>query len=464
MTDVNYLITLDLHRTGTQATVNAKSGDAASRRIRVRLTERGREWRIPDGAIAVFYAEKPDGTVIFNSCELEDGTAVVILTSQTLAVPGDVNAELRISDAEGVIGTPGFRITVEPSLCDDSAVESTNEFTALTAAIEAASAVALAASNGEFDGAPGAPGAPGADGQDGQDGQDGEQGSGMIGANTVSSYETFISDGSLGHYMTIVWTGEDGADIPYTDRYGENRYVRVNKGDVHRFSYNAVGNVLACSYIGNIAGPAGEDGADGIEGQPGTNGTDGADGYSPTVTVETITGGHEVTVTDINGEHVFDVMDGAGGGGGVTVVDLDQTSLGNFEGALQTFIAAAAQTPGMNARAVWSTGGLSASDISDIFDAYDGGMLPVLGADVGTQQTILLPYEFDFVTPGPALRVCAAFSFEYTVGSDVFRGRADVRMTASDIEISGYVNAGTATYATQSYVDAAIGSAIGGAH
>lgn len=56
-----------------------------------------------------------------------------------------------------------------------------------------------------------------------------------------------------------------------------------------------------------------------IKGSNGTNGTDGTDGYSPTVTVEEIAGGHRVTITDVNGDHVFDVMDGQGGGGGGAV-------------------------------------------------------------------------------------------------------------------------------------------------
>lgn len=40
---------------------------------------------------------------------------------------------------------------------------------------------------------------------------------------------------------------------------------------------------------------------------------DGADGISPTVTVQPITGGHEVTVTDAGGSQSFDVMDGKDG-------------------------------------------------------------------------------------------------------------------------------------------------------
>lgn len=55
---------------------------------------------------------------------------------------------------------------------------------------------------------------------------------------------------------------------------------------------------------------------DGKEGPQGEPGAAGADGYSPTVAITEITGGHRVTVTDKNGAHNFDVMDGTGGGGG----------------------------------------------------------------------------------------------------------------------------------------------------
>lgn len=73
--------------------------------------------------------------------------------------------------------------------------------------------------------------------------------------------------------------------------------------------------------------PKGDTGADGAEGPEGPEGPAGSDGYSPTVTVEAITGGHRVTITDAEGDHVFDVMDGEGGGGSavsptVTVTDI----------------------------------------------------------------------------------------------------------------------------------------------
>ena len=37
------------------------------------------------------------------------------------------------------------------------------------------------------------------------------------------------------------------------------------------------------------------------------------DGVSPTVDIETITGGHKITITDVNGTETFNIMDGADG-------------------------------------------------------------------------------------------------------------------------------------------------------
>lgn len=58
-----------------------------------------------------------------------------------------------------------------------------------------------------------------------------------------------------------------------------------------------------------------------IRGETGPAGQSGDDGYSPEVTIDTITGGHRVTITDA--EHPtgqsFDVLDGQGGGSSDTV-------------------------------------------------------------------------------------------------------------------------------------------------
>ena len=73
-------------------------------------------------------------------------------------------------------------------------------------------------------------------------------------------------------------------------------------------------------------GDKGDRGERGAQGEQGKQGEKGADGFSPTVSVNAIEGGHRVTVTDKDGAHTFDVMDGQGGqGGGVAELSVPIT-------------------------------------------------------------------------------------------------------------------------------------------
>ena len=56
-------------------------------------------------------------------------------------------------------------------------------------------------------------------------------------------------------------------------------------------------------------------GAQGAQGEQGIPGSAGSDGISPVVSVETISGGHRITITDAEGSQSFDVLDGASGSG-----------------------------------------------------------------------------------------------------------------------------------------------------
>lgn len=60
-------------------------------------------------------------------------------------------------------------------------------------------------------------------------------------------------------------------------------------------------------------GDPGDIGPQGQKGDPGDPGEPGEDGFSPTVEVSEIDGGHQVTITDKDKAHTFNVMDGVGG-------------------------------------------------------------------------------------------------------------------------------------------------------
>lgn len=78
---------------------------------------------------------------------------------------------------------------------------------------------------------------------------------------------------------------------------------------------------FAFSGLKGETGPQGQQGPQGAPGQDGTDGTDGTDGISPTVTVRSITGGHQIEIVSAGGTERFDVMDGTDGTDGTNGTD-----------------------------------------------------------------------------------------------------------------------------------------------
>ena len=71
-------------------------------------------------------------------------------------------------------------------------------------------------------------------------------------------------------------------------------------------------------------------GADGAEQTRSTflpRGPHGDPGISPEIDVVEIDGGHRVTITDANGTHTFDVMNGVGGSGCTVEVDAEGNAI-----------------------------------------------------------------------------------------------------------------------------------------
>lgn len=86
-----------------------------------------------------FWSKKPDGTVSYLAATLSGANVQLDFTNQMLAVPGMVQVEIRMTSGDGAdktdISTPIFNVRVNPSNIDDTAPESTNEFTALVTAL-----------------------------------------------------------------------------------------------------------------------------------------------------------------------------------------------------------------------------------------------------------------------------------------------------------------------------------------
>ena len=131
-----FRMTLDIHDAASQTAIVIKNEDTA-RRLSITLSENGRPYTISEECMAVFTAEKPDGKIVFNACEIIGNTIQYDITPQTTAVVGVVPCEIRLYGAQDALLTsPQFTIIVAETIYNEGvAVESATEVTALTALI-----------------------------------------------------------------------------------------------------------------------------------------------------------------------------------------------------------------------------------------------------------------------------------------------------------------------------------------
>lgn len=136
--------------------------------------------------------------------------------------------------------------------------------------------------------------------------------------------------GPSGEDGNCIWWTTDAIAISGSVYYTQERNVQGRAGATPQAKDLLVGpapgTAGAVTYLYSVRGIYHDyvylDGIGSIKGDRGQQGPAGPDGYSPTVTVTEIEGGHRVTITDEDGDHVFDVMDGQGGGGGTVDIQV----------------------------------------------------------------------------------------------------------------------------------------------
>lgn len=168
----NYRIFLDIRDSHGACVLDMKQTDT-HRRLRITLTDGGKHYPVSGNCYAVFTARKPDGTVIYNLCSLDQGDVIYDITPQTTAVPGVLQCEIRLLDAgkplqpdgQGVLPeadaqlltSAAFGIRVHPTVYDENAeLASHTEVSALSGAVaraeQVASALEQARDSGYFNG------------------------------------------------------------------------------------------------------------------------------------------------------------------------------------------------------------------------------------------------------------------------------------------------------------------------
>lgn len=135
---------------------------------------------------------------------------------------------------------------------------------------------------------------------------------------TVSALESAVSNPEQGDMYNV------GETAPYTIYMYEAEQGWISqgalqgaKGTTFTPEVNSNGDLswtndggLANPNTVNIRGPQGRDG------DPGENGSPGKDGVSPTISVEEISGGYRLTITDANGSRTYDILNGEDGAPG----------------------------------------------------------------------------------------------------------------------------------------------------
>lgn len=143
---VNFPFRLDVGKMGNQVQIRIRKTENEARRIVVSLVNSGAPVALGETDTAVLRAVKPDDTIIMAECEITGNVITSILDNQFAAVVGPVQCELQVFGAEGgqTLYSPQFEVYVEGTLYDDSSVESSDEFSALTAALSKVTNIAAA--------------------------------------------------------------------------------------------------------------------------------------------------------------------------------------------------------------------------------------------------------------------------------------------------------------------------------
>ena len=87
---------------------------------------------VPDSESLYVYAQKPDGTVVYNTCTLKDNQIQVDFDEQMTVESGILQVELQMVDTSGnSITTPIFQVNVQKSNIDYQKITSQDSFQAL---------------------------------------------------------------------------------------------------------------------------------------------------------------------------------------------------------------------------------------------------------------------------------------------------------------------------------------------
>lgn len=140
---LTYRFSLDTHKNGVQRTLQGfNTGDNISRRLIISLVENEESYALPlDNIVAAMYVKRPSQTdPSINECVIDGNQIVYDVPASDLTEEGEVNYQLKViygtvENPLNVLVSPRFSVEVWESLTQDSSAESSEEYTALEAAL-----------------------------------------------------------------------------------------------------------------------------------------------------------------------------------------------------------------------------------------------------------------------------------------------------------------------------------------
>lgn len=216
--EIRQKLSLDFGRDTHPITVFAKQRDKNSRFIEITPLNCGQIYSLESGITPRLQLTKADGHTVLNDATVQDGVIIVELTEQALAAAGVAVAEIGLYKGEALLSSQNFYIDVEKAAFDSSAPESSDEFNALTDALENVNG-AVAAANTAAEGATTAATAAGAATQNANT----AAASANTAAGTANAAATKASNVNISAEQTAT-----GATITVTNKDGEDTTVHID--------------------------------------------------------------------------------------------------------------------------------------------------------------------------------------------------------------------------------------------
>ena len=130
---VPYRIQLDVKEVASQLSFSIAKGDTG-RRLIIQLIDDGKAFDLARGNYAIFTADKPDGTTIFNDCTIKDNLIIYDITKHTVSALGITECEIVLYDSTGyVITSPKFSMIVYDAIRNRVDLPSEDEMDVLDA-------------------------------------------------------------------------------------------------------------------------------------------------------------------------------------------------------------------------------------------------------------------------------------------------------------------------------------------